>query len=175
MWADTSRTIEIEKSPFRLLAAIAVCLLFVALGAALAFGYLDRADSWSLFYGWASMVFFGLGAVRGIWRLLISTGPVVVIGPQGLRDTRVAAEFIPWPAVRGISTWAYRGHKVMVLAIDPAVEKRLTRTRMARWTRSANAAVGADGLGVAAAGLKIEYDTLLATSIAYARAHGGHA
>ena len=37
---DTSRTIEIHGSPLKILMLVAVSLVFVALGAAIAFGYL---------------------------------------------------------------------------------------------------------------------------------------
>jgi hypothetical protein len=46
-------------------------------------------------------------------------------------------------------------------AIDPAVERKLTLTRMARWSRGPNRALGADGLCIATTGLKIDYPALL--------------
>jgi hypothetical protein len=82
--------------------------------------------------------------------LLSVSGPVVTVTPEGIRDTRVAAEVIPWSAITGISTWQYRGQKIMVLAVDPATESGLTLTRIARWSRGANRALGADGLCIAA-------------------------
>jgi hypothetical protein len=72
--------------------------------------------------------------------------------------------------VRNISTWSYQREKAMVLAVDPAVEDQLTLTAIARWTRGANRALGADGLCITARGLKISYDALLDTCIAYAQA-----
>ena len=109
----------------------------------------------------------------GLWRLVLQRGPVITITPDGIRDTRVAAELIPWRAVQDISTWQYHRQKVMVLAVDPAVESRLTLTRLARWTRSANRALGADGLCIVSNELKISYASLLETSVAYAEAARG--
>jgi hypothetical protein len=171
------RTIEIKGAPLKLLALTVGSVLAVALCASVAFGYLEgrKANSFIQLVGWFGVAFFSLCAVIGLFRLLRSNQIFVTIAPQGIRDIRIAPEFIPWPAIRGISTWEQHRQKVMVLAVDPAVERRLTLTRVARWTRSANAKLGADGLCVAATGLKTDYDTLLATSIAYARAHGGHA
>lgn len=74
---------------------------------------------------------------------------------------------IPWNAVTGISTWQYRGQRVLVLAIDPAVEGRLTLTRIARWSREPNRALGIDGLCVTATGLNINYDALLQTCLTH--------
>jgi len=57
-----------------------------------------------------------------------------------------------------------------VLAVDPAVEGALTLTAIAKWTRGANSAIGANGLCITALGLQADYDTLFATALAYARA-----
>ena len=97
-------------------------------------------------------------------------GPVITITQEGIRDRRVAAELIPWSAVRGIKIWEYRGQRVMVFAVDPTVETGLDLTRTVRWTRDANRSLGADGLCVTAQGLKIGFDDLLETTVAYARA-----
>jgi hypothetical protein len=77
---------------------------------------------------------------------------------------------VPWSAVTGISTWQLGPQRVMVLAVDPAVERRLTLTTIAKWSRAPNRALGADGLCVTAQGLAIDYDTLYATALAYAEA-----
>jgi hypothetical protein len=102
----------------------------------------------------------------------------VTISPQGFRDTRLAAELIPWRAVRGVSTWSYNGalawrQSVMVLAVEPVTEAKLTLPLLARLTRRPNRWLGADGLCIGIQDLKIDFDTLQATTIAYARAHGG--
>ena len=54
-----------------------------------------------------------------------------------------------------------------------AVEERLNLSRMVRMTRKANIALGADGLCVTAQGIKIDYDTLLSTSLKYWKAATG--
>jgi hypothetical protein len=174
---DTTRRIEIAASPLKLIVLIAGAVAFVALcGFILVTGlhgkYLPVVAQ---FTGWFGGAFFGLCAIVGILRLFQAGDPVVTLAPEGIRDTRIAAEFVPWSAIRGVSTWEFRRQKVMVLAVDPAVEHTLTLTRAARWSRSANRALGADGLCVVATGLKTDYDTLLATSTAFARAHGGSA
>jgi hypothetical protein len=82
---------------------------------------------------------------------------------------RVAAEAIPWKAIARICTWQYRGQKVLVLAVDPGVERGLSLTRAARWSRKANRALGADGLCIAVTGLNVGYDKLLQTCMTYAQ------
>ena len=87
----------------------------------------------------------------------------MTVSPAGLRDVRVAAEPIPWRAIKSISTWQMQRQMVLLLAIDPADEARLTLTRLTRWTRSAHRRLGADGLVVSAHGLKVGYPTLFYT------------
>ncbi len=88
---------------------------------------------------------------------------------------RVAAEFIPWAAIESIRTWTYKGQKILVLKVDPGLEGKLSLTKLVRFTRSANKALGADGLCIAATDLKISYDQLLECVVAYANAHRAQA
>jgi hypothetical protein len=170
---DTTRTIEIRQSPWRMLLLIAGALAFVVLGLALIYGWMDarRSDHFVQAIGWISVLFFGACGLVGAWRLMSVRGPVVTISPQGIRDVRIAKETIPWPAIHDISTWSFQYQKVMVLAVDPAVERRLTLSAIARMSRRANASLGADGLCIAATGLSMRYDDLLATTKAYAESY----
>lgn len=175
METDTSRTIEIEGSPTKLVILIACGVAMTGVSVALLF-IPDYRDDWFVWLiGYFGAVFFGLGTLIATVRFLRARAPVVILSPAGIRDTRVSADTIPWRAIRNISTWSFQGQSVMVLAVDPTVERGLRLTIIARWTRKANAALGADGLCVSAAGLKIDYPSLLATAQAYARAHGGAA
>lgn len=172
---DTSRTIGIEGSRIKLLALALAGVVMT--GASLALVLLpDFAGNYVVRgIGYLGAIFFGACTAIAVSRALRAQEIVVTISPQGVRDTRVAAEVIPWRAVRRIFTWEFRNQKVMVVVVDPAVEQSMTLTRMARWTRKANAALGADGLCIAATGIKISHDTLFATATAYARQHGGNA
>src|SRR3954469_2695382 len=116
-----------------------------------------------IFYG--LVVIFGVCAALALRGLFGLRGAVVTISPQGFRDTRLAAELIPWRAVRGVSTWSYNGTRawrqsVMVLAVDPATEAKLTLPLLARLTRRPNRWLGADGLCVGAQDLKIDFAAL---------------
>lgn len=171
MTVDTSRVIEVEGSSVKMLALVGAGVIMTAASAAIAFRLLPglSAGGFHELLGYFGLVFFALGTAVALWRLITARGPVVTITPQGIRDTRIAPELVPWSAIRGISTWELAGNQVMVLAVDPAAEARLTLSTVARWTRSANRALGADGLCVSAQGLKIDYQTLLATSMDYLR------
>lgn len=170
---DTSRTIEIAGSPAKLAILLACGVAMTAASVAILL-IPDFRDDWIVrVTGYFGAAFFGLCTLIAIVRFMRAHAPVVTISADGIRDTRVAADIIPWSAIRNISTWSFQGQQAMVLEVDPAVEKGLALTAIARWTRKANAALGADGLCVSATGLKIAYDTLFETSTAYARQHGG--
>jgi hypothetical protein len=177
MKTDTHRALEIEASPVRMFGLAALGLLMTALSAVFVLGVFPvPPGSFAEFAGYAGTVFFGACTALILWRAFTTRGPVVTITPDGIRDVRVAEEIIPWSEVNDIRIWESNGQRVMVLAVPPGIEAGLGLTRIARWTRGANRALGADGLCVTAQGLKIGFDELLATSLAYARAwHSGAA
>jgi hypothetical protein len=168
MTTEISPTVEIESSPAKLVVLLAMGLLLTAGGIAiLILPVLDHGTFRALLV-YLGVLFFAFCTLLAAWRLVMTRGPVITITPDGIRDTRVAPQFIPWTAVTSISTWQMANQKVMVVAVDPAVERTLTLTAIARWSRGGNRALGADGLCMTAAGLKVDYDTLFATALRYA-------
>ncbi len=136
---DTSRTIEFHASPARLLTLLVFSVMSTGIAAALALRLYPSMPNdpatviGRLFRAWSSSA----SAPRvAIWRLIGQRGAMVTVSPAGLRDVRVAAEPIPWRAIKSISTWQMQRQMVLVVAVDPAVEAGLTLTRLARWTRS---------------------------------------
>jgi hypothetical protein len=169
---DTRCAVEIEASPLRMFGLAALGIVMTALSAKIAQGAFSGPRQGSLVevFGYAGTVLFGSSTLLILWRAFTTKGPVVTITPEGIRDIRVAAEIIPWSEVEDIRVWEFKGQRTMVLVIPPGVEAALTLTRVARWTRAGNRALGADGLCINAQALKITFDQLLATSLAYARA-----
>jgi hypothetical protein len=178
MTADTSRTLVIESSPGLLAAGLVVGVLFTALAITVV---LLPIPLWlKVVVGYPFVAFFAVYTGVFVSRLLTSPEPVITITPEGISDTRLAAQLIPWSDVTGISTLRTGlntidfGRKTMVLAIKSGVEERLGLTRMARWTRGfTRAFYRVDGLSIETQGLKIDYDTLLQTSLYYFRQHHG--
>ncbi|MPZ37400.1 MAG: hypothetical protein GEU95_04930 [Rhizobiales bacterium] len=164
---DTSRTIEFHASPSRLFTLLVFSAMSTGIAAMLAFRLFPEmpSDPATVSAGYSGIVFFSFCAAVAIWRLIAQRGPVVTISPSGLRDVRVAAEPIPWHAIKGISTWRMQRQTVLVVAIDPVTEARLPLTRVARWMRNANRTLGADGLVVSPQGLKVGYPTLYYTCL----------
>lgn len=171
---DTTRTIEIRGSPERYLlpAFCAVLMAIVAIAIALpaAPGLHDSLAIRLIFYSIAA--FFLLCAAAALWQIPKARGTVLTISPQGIRDTRIAAETIPWGAVETISTWAFGSFTALVVKLDPGAERHLSLTLMSRLTRRPNRWFGADGLSIGPVGLKVGYDELFDTALAYWHAHG---
>jgi hypothetical protein len=171
---DTSLTTEIGHSRSKLAGLLLASVPFLVLG----FFMIQTTEGSGRYsvetlhaVGYAALGLAGLAALY-IVALLFQSGPVVTLSPSGLRDVRISPDIIPWTALAGVGTWEAHGQQVMVLKLHPAAEEKLTLTRMARMTRGANAKLGADGLSVTPAGLAMSYGDLLATTIAYATAHG---
>ncbi len=167
--------VALEASPLRMLAVLAGSAAFVVLGAALAFGYLGRIAPWSLPWlaGWAATIFFGVCGVFALQQAM-ARGPIVTVGPRGVRDVRISPDWIPWTAIAGATEHVVRGTHFLMLRIDPAFEATMSLTRMARWGKPANAALGYQGYGIGAVGLKGGFRTLRQViEDGLARTHGG--
>lgn len=172
-WPD----VRFVASPVRTFALVAGAVVFTVLCAAMAFGWFQGVEPWSKGWlaGWAGLVFFPACAALGLKQALTS-GPVVVVGPRGIRDTRLSPDFIPWTAIAGISETSVRGTGLLTLRIDPAFEATMELTPLARLTRRSNAALGRPGHAIiAAAGLKGGFRGLKrAVADGLARARAGH-
>jgi hypothetical protein len=162
MAEDAADLVNIEGSPAALLMLTGLGVLMTAVSAVVGFGLLgiDDASPFSRTICIFGTAFFGLCTLIALYRLLFVRGPVITISSQGICDRRVAADVIPWSSIHKLSTWEHSGQRALVLNVDPAVERTLRLSTMAKYTRSANRALGADGLCLTAQGLKISYDEL---------------
>lgn len=171
MIIDATRTVEFHGSRGKLAGLVALGLGMTALSLWIVLGGLTPAGSLGELAGYAGVIFFGAATLLGCYRLATANRVVLTLSPEGIRDIRVADAVIPWAAVRSLSTWSMQGQQVLVIGVDPATEKNLPLTRIARWSRGANKALGADGLCVAPTGLGLSYDELLTLATHYAEAH----
>lgn len=160
-------TLEIEYDGAKLFGLILLGLLLTAASVGMT---LSSSLRFQVFVGYFGTVFFGLATIKALWSLLRSSGPIITITPDGIRDTRIAAQFIPWKAIERIWTWSSRGSKFMVLVLKPGAIEQLRLTLLAQWTRIPNRLLGVNGLAIGATGLDVDYQTLLDKSLAYLRA-----
>lgn len=173
---DTSRTLELLHSPLKMFGMLAAGVSMTALSLVFVLPVFPELGDDAVAYaiGIVGTLFFGLCTLM-ILRQWFTLEAVITISPAGLRDVRVAQEFIPWPAIERLSTWSLQGQSILVVAVAPEVESRLNLTRTARWSRGPNRKLGADGLCVSAHGLKIDFASLTALVHAYAAAYGAPA
>ncbi|HEX3503015.1 MAG TPA: STM3941 family protein [Xanthobacteraceae bacterium] len=168
--ADASRTIEIKGSPTKLLLLITCAVLLIA--ACVFVALQPNVALEAKIASYVGIPFFGLCLVMGLQRLMASSGTVITISPEGIRDTRVASKLIPWGDVTEICSWEHKGQKIVILAIPRNVQDTLDLTRSVRWTRSANRMlIGHDALWITSMGLQIDYKTLIDTCWNYWQAY----
>lgn len=166
---DTTRTYSFRQSPWRMAGLVLAGLVMTGAAAILAFGMIDTSRMGGLapVVGFVGLIFFGAATCMVAWRIVALRGPVLTLSPEGLRDVRVAAESIPWPAVEAFGTWSANKQSFVILRVAPEVERGLRQTRIARWTRSANRSLGADGLAIGTTGLELAHEDLLRLIAAY--------
>jgi hypothetical protein len=164
---QTAQTLEIQGSPAKLVGLLFLGVLMTAASAYAALGGIARPGSYIEFIAWVGVVFFGAILALIVYRMFNAKDVLVTITPEGILDKRVAARIIPWAAVRKVSVWELQRQKVIVLDVAPEVEGSIQMSRMARFTRGPNKSLGADGLCVTAAGLKISHDKLLEAVLAH--------
>lgn len=173
MEIDTAQTLEFRGSRAKLAGLVLLGIGMTALSLWIVRADFAPAGSLGQLAAYVGVIFFGGATALAVYRFFTAARVVLTIAPKGIRDIRVADAYIPWTSIGALSTWSMQGQKVLVLAVDPATEKNLPLTRMARWTRGANKALGADGLCIAPAGLGLSYDKLLALAEVYAETHAG--
>jgi hypothetical protein len=174
--SQTEQVLEIQGSPAKLLGLLALGILMTGACALIVLGYIPvAAGSLRQFLAWVGLVFFALMTIIIVSRLRRVSDTVVTLSPEGIVDTRVAERVIPWAAIQNVGVWELQKQKVIVLKVPAEVEGSIQMTRMARFTRGPNKSLGADGLSITAAGLKISHDKLLEAVLAHvAAADAGH-
>lgn len=160
--------IEIGYSNSRFLAPTGFALAMMLLSTALALDWVVGGhDSLRRMVGYAGIAFFGLVTAKFVWALLKGRAPVLSVSRYGIRDLRIANEFILWESVADVSACRVGRQSYVVLKLAPAVERRLFCVDTARTLLTANRAQGIDGVAISPAGLAMDFDSLLQTCSAY--------
>jgi hypothetical protein len=157
MISELPDAIEIGYSRGRLLPLIGMGALMTLISASMAFEWFRYSGiGYHHAIGAVGMAVFGLATARFVWVLFAAREPVVFVSGYGIRDLRVADEFILWDSVTNVSACQCRKQKYVVLTITPALEQRLFASML-----TANRAFGLDGIAISPSGLAIDFDRLL--------------
>jgi len=161
--------VEIGYSTLRMLRLVGLGVIMTLASVSIALNWYasKRIDIFYEVVGYAGTAFFGLATLVIIWRLLTARGPVVFISRQGIRDTRVVNDLIPWGLVEDIAAREYRRQKFVVLKISPVLEQQLFATKGKQTMMAASKALGFDGVSITPSGLTMDFDTLFDTCTAY--------
>jgi hypothetical protein len=154
--------VEFGYSSSRMLPLVALAAMMTLLSASSAFDWFgDKSISRYHALGYVGLGFFGIAICRLIWLLFVAQEPVLLIGRYGIRDLRVADDFILWDSVADVSTCEYRRRKYVALKITAALERQLITTKSRQAMLNANRAMGVDGIAISADGLTADFDTLI--------------
>ena len=166
---DTPDEVEIGYSSPRMLPLVALAATMTLLSASVAFDWFGDGglDRYHALAGYVGLIVFGAATCRLIWLLLAARGPVLLIGRYGIRDLRVANEFILWDSIADVSTGECRRRKFIVLKITPALEQQLFISKARQAMLHANRAMGLDGIAISAGGLTADLGSLFDACTAY--------
>lgn len=160
--------VEIGYSSSRFLAPIGFALAMLLLSTAFALDWVvGGQDSLRRMVGYVGIAFFALLAAKFIWALLKVKAPVLSVSRYGIRDLRIANEFILWESVADVRACRVGRQSFVVLKLTPAVERRLFCVNTAPAMLTANRAQGIDGVAISPLGLAMDFDSLLQTCSAY--------
>jgi len=172
MTPDMPEELAIGYSTWRLLELVGLGIVMTSLCGAIVFmipvkGVLQQI------VGYAGVAFFGAATCTAVWKLLTANGPVLFINRTGIRDERIADQWIVWEAVTDVCIARVRSQKFVVLKVSPALEELLFATISKKMMQAANRALSVDGVVISPTGLSIKADALLDACCCY-RAASGH-
>jgi hypothetical protein len=160
--------IEIGYSSWRFLPPIGFALAMMFLSTAFALDWVVGGhDFVRRMVGYAGVACFGLVTAKFVWALPKVRAPVLSVNRYGIRDLRIANEFILWESVADVSACRLGRQSFVAFKLKPAVERRLFCVDTARALLTANRALGIDGVAISRAGLAMDFDNLLKTCSAY--------
>jgi len=177
MTIDPNETLCFKRSIGRTLLLLSLSLPFVGLGYVLTTGAFDAPGSEGdgRILGMICMAFFGGLGLYGVIRLALKPDQVIEIGPEGIRDARISADWLPWAYITGISTWSSRGASMIMLELDETFETTLNQSALYKAFKLANAVVGAQGHCLNPMGFGVSSSDLWSVILAYAETHGAPA
>lgn len=160
MTPDLPDELAIGYSIWRLLELVGLGIIMTSLCGAIVF-LIPIKGVLQLVVGYAGVAFFGAATCTAVWKLLTAKGPVLFINRTGIRDLRIADQWIVWESVTDVRITKVRSQKFVVLQVSPALEELLFATTLRRMMQAANRAFSVDGVVISPTGLAINANALL--------------
>jgi hypothetical protein len=160
MTPDLPDELAIGYSTWRLLELIGLGIVMTLLCGSIVF-LIPVKGVLQLVVGYAGIAFFGAATCTAVWKLLTAKGPVLFINRIGIRDLRIADQWIVWEAVTDVRITRVRSQKFVVLRVSPALEELLFATTLRKMMQGANRALSVDGIVISPTGLSIKPGALL--------------
>jgi hypothetical protein len=159
MTPDLPDELAIGYSTWRLLELVGLGIVMTSLSGVIVFLIPVKAIL-QVVVGYAGVAFFGAATCTAVWKLLAAKGPVLFINRTGIRDLRIADQWIVWEAVTDVRITKVRSQKFVVLKVSPALEELLFATTLRKIMQAANRAFSVDGVVISPTGLAINADAL---------------
>jgi hypothetical protein len=114
--------VEIGYSSSRMLPLVALAARMTLFSVGSAFDWFghNSISRYHTLAGYTGLGFFGIAICRFIWLLSAANRPVLLIGRYGIRDLRVAHQFILWDSIAAVSVCEYRRRKFVALKMTPS-------------------------------------------------------
>jgi hypothetical protein len=109
---------------------------------------------------WFGVPFFGLLGLIPLFRMF-DRRFILTISPAGIRDVRISPSFMPWTDIKKVGLRRIRNQEFLMLELEPAIEQRLIKSRLAVFFKHLNALVGMPGYSVSAAALDGSFEEVL--------------
>ena len=111
----------------------------------------------SIFIGWLSVLFFGMGFVMILLRLIFGSNTPVIFSQTGFVDKRLFKGEIPWSEIVRVSVFSYRKTSQIRLQLTTEGIHRLELTWSAKIIRWMNYPFSSDGLHFSSSDLDITF------------------
>jgi hypothetical protein len=175
---DTAPSIEARYSSSRLWRVAGGVAVVALVCAFLGFSpYTSSQPEFKLAKVQMGAAFCGVLLIYLVYLAIAKSGKVAfTVGPDGVLDTRVSEQIIPWSAIEAVSTWrdpslpekADPDERAVLLKLKAGEIARLNMTGIARLARAADRNVtGFDGFQIRTGGTDVDHGRLLEVMESY--------
>jgi hypothetical protein len=121
---DLNSTIEIKAKRGQLIKVTVGFSIILACGVVYATGYVQSPPRVQI-ASWVAIAVFGLFLARLLWQLATSPNTVVILSPEGLRDSRYSSNLIPWSVIQNVTAWSEEGQAGIILSLPLELREQL--------------------------------------------------